>query len=177
MLTKCNYLNIVPEIERITIDQSALFIIPKYLKSLFVDHFQITLLIFFRNSSVVLEIAIVHSIVSLWWQINVKKTVYNNEVFGALLTDSWKELDCVCHDIFIAKLNNGLSLPALKMIQDYLQNWKQRTKVGSFYSITADTTSGVPQVSVLGLLLFNTFLCDCSFEDENDYFANYPDDN
>ena len=62
LLTEHQYLNIVP-----VINYRRISIISKYLKSLFVDNFQIILLIFFRNSSVVLEIAIVHSNVSLPW--------------------------------------------------------------------------------------------------------------
>ena len=75
-----------------------------------------------------------------------KKANDNNSVFGALLTDLSKALDCICHDLLIAKLDAyGLSLPALKLIQNYLQNRKQRTKVGLPYSIWEDITSGVPQ--------------------------------
>ena len=56
-----------------------------------------------------------------------KKAVDKNEVFGALLSDLSKVFDCICHDLLVTKWNAyGLSLPALKMIQDYLQ--KQRTK-------------------------------------------------
>ena len=47
-----------------------------------------------------------------------KNTVDDNEAFGAVLTDLSKTLDCVCHDLLIAKLNAyGLSLPALKLIK------------------------------------------------------------
>ena len=54
-----------------------------------------------------------------------KKAVDNNNVFGAFLTDLSKAFDCICHDLLVAKLNaNGLSLPALKMIQDYLPKQK-----------------------------------------------------
>ena len=54
-----------------------------------------------------------------------KKAVYRNKAFGALLTDLLKALDCICHDLLVAKLHvYGLSLPALKMIQDYLVNQK-----------------------------------------------------
>ena len=106
-----------------------------------------------------------------------KKAADNHKVFGAILTDLSKVFDCTCHDLLIAKLNAyGLSLPALKLITDYLQNRKQRIKIGSTYSDWKNITSGVPQDSILGPLLFIIFLCDLFFEDENNYFANYADD-
>ena len=64
-----------------------------------------------------------------------KKAVDSNKVFEAVPTDLSKAFDFICHDLLIAKLNvYGLSLPALKLIKDYLQNRKQRTKIESFYS-------------------------------------------
>ena len=75
-----------------------------------------------------------------------KKAVDNNKIFGAVLIDLSKAFDCICHDLLIAKLNAyGVSLPALKLIKDYLQNRKQRTKIGSSYSNWEDITSGIPQ--------------------------------
>ena len=68
------------------------------------------------------------------------------------------------------------SLPALKLITDYLQNQKQRTKIGSVYSDLEDVTSGAPQGSILGPLLFNISLCDLFLGDETNHFANYADD-
>ena len=60
-----------------------------------------------------------------------KRAVDNNKVFGALLTDLSKAFDCISHDLLIAKLNAyGLSLSALKLVHSYLQNRKQRTKIG-----------------------------------------------
>ena len=59
-------LNKVLEIKRITIGQPACYLLsPKYLKSLFVDNFQIKLIIFFQNFNGVLEKAIVSNILLL----------------------------------------------------------------------------------------------------------------
>ena len=106
-----------------------------------------------------------------------KKAVDNHTVFGAVLINLSKAFHCISHDLLIAKLNAyGLYLPALKLITDYLQNRKQRTKIGSIYSDWEDIISGVPPGSILGPVLFNIFLCDLFLEDENNYFANYADD-
>ena len=61
-----------------------------------------------------------------------KHAVDNKKVFGALLTDLSKAFDCICHELLIAKLNAyGLSLPALKLVHNYLQNRKHRKKKGT----------------------------------------------
>ena len=44
-------------------------------------------------------------------------------MFGALLTDLSKAFDCLDNELLIAKLNAyGFSLPALKLVHDYLSN-------------------------------------------------------
>ena len=107
----------------------------------------------------------------------MEKAVDSHQVFGAVLTDLSKAFDCISHDLLFAKLDAyRLSLPALKLIADCLQNRKQKTKIGSIHNGWEDILSGVPQGSILGPLLFNIFLCDLFLEDENNYFANYVDD-
>ena len=91
----------------------------------------------------------------------MEKNVVNGSVFRALLTDLSKAFDCIPHDLIIAKLEAyGFHIDALKLIHDYLSNRKQRVKVNDAYSSWKDIFYGVPQGSILGLLLFNIHLCD-----------------
>ena len=93
-----------------------------------------------------------------------KRSVDKGKVFGALLTDLSKAFDCLNHELLTAKLNAyGFSLPALRLINDYLSNRKQRTKIENTYSTWLDIIFGVPQGSILGPLLFNVFLADLFF--------------
>ena len=78
----------------------------------------------------------------------------NNQAFSALLTDLLKGFNCLSHDLLITKLHaNRLDINSLNILQDYLSNRKQRTKVDSFYSFWEAILSGVPQGSMLGPLL------------------------
>ena len=88
-----------------------------------------------------------------------KRSVDKGKVFGALLTDLSKAFDCLDHES--AKLNKyGFSFPVLRLINGYLLNKKQRTKVENTW---LDIIFGVPQGSILGPLLFNVFLADLFF--------------
>ena len=61
-------------------------------------------------------------------------------------------------------------------MHDYLQNCKQRTKVGIAYSNWQDILTGLPEGSILGPILSNIFLCDLFLNQGNNYFTNYADD-
>ena len=73
----------------------------------------------------------------------------NKKAFGALLTNLSKVFDVLSHDLLIAKLYPyGLNIDVLNILQDYLSNPKQRTKVNTFSSSWETILSGVPQGSI-----------------------------
>ena len=75
-----------------------------------------------------------------------KRSVDSGKAFGALLTDLSKAFDCLDHELLIAKLNAyGFSLPALRLIHDYLSHRKQRTRVNNSYSEWLAVMFWVPQ--------------------------------
>ena len=92
---------------------------------------------------------------------NCKKALNQGNEYGALLTDLSKAFDCLPHDLIVAKLHvYSFSIDSLKLINSYLTERNQRVKINDQFSSWLDIVAGVPQGSILGPLLFNTFLCD-----------------
>ena len=83
---------------------------------------------------------------------------------GTIVIDLLKAYDCLPHDLLIAKLGEyGLGSSSLRLLMDYLNSSKKRTKVGSSYSKWSEIKRGIPQVSISGPLLFNVFINDLFF--------------
>ena len=74
-----------------------------------------------------------------------KKSVDKGKTFAALPTDLSKAFDCLPHDLIIAKLNAyGFNLLAARLMQSYLSNRKQRTKINTAYISWEEILFGVP---------------------------------
>ena len=68
------------------------------------------------------------------------------KMFGTLLTDFSKTFDCLNNDPLITKSNAcGFSLPALRLINNYLLNKKQKIRINNSYSTWMEVFLGYPK--------------------------------
>ena len=90
-----------------------------------------------------------------------KKSVDNGKTFAALNADLFNAFDCLPHDLITAThITYGFIYLYARLIQSYLFNRKQRAKTNNPCSSWEEILFGDPQDSILGLLLFNIFICD-----------------
>ena len=106
-----------------------------------------------------------------------KEALDNKNLAGAILTDLSKAFDCLNHNLLIAKLEAyGFSRLSLALVSSYLTGRKQRTKINNSLSEWAGISSGIPQGSILGPLLFNIYINDIFYFVKEDKITNYADD-
>ena len=90
-----------------------------------------------------------------------KKVLDKGGYICAIFMDLSKAFDTLKHNLLIAKLGvYGVEIDALRYMKSYLTNRKQRLRVNKTFSEWERITTGVPQGSILGPLLFNMFLND-----------------
>ena len=86
---------------------------------------------------------------------SIRREIDQGRLTSAVFIDLRKAFDTVDHDIIINKLRQfGISNTKLAWFQDYLSHRTQHVSIENVQSSVAHITSGVPQGSILGLLLF-----------------------
>ena len=107
----------------------------------------------------------------------IRKTRDNHGVFAAVMTDLSEVFDCISHELLILKLNVYVfDEISLKVIISYLKNHTQTSKVGSLFRELLNIVYGFPQGSILGPLLFITYICDIFIVNKDVNFSSYADD-
>lgn len=107
----------------------------------------------------------------------IKSHIDKRQIALGVFIDVKKAFDTVSHHILLQKLNNiGLTGTALNFIKSYLSNRHQITQIGQSKSSLHEITTGVPQGSILGPLLFLVYINDLTQLKLNGNVTLYADD-
>ena len=109
---------------------------------------------------------------------NLEKHLNKEDRIDVILMDLSKAFDTINQSLLLAKLEaSGFSTNSLKLIQNFLCNRFQRTKVIGPFRDWIEILAGVLQSFFLGTLLLNIFLNDVFLFVANSNLCNYAIDN
>jgi retron-type reverse transcriptase len=117
------------------------------------------------------ELATMEIIDRIISNLNIGKTPIN------IFMDLSKAFDTIDHSILLDKLYHyGIRNTALDLFKSYLSNRKQYTDIDGTKSTLNTITTGVPQGSILGPLLFIIYMNDITYSSDRFKFILYADD-
>lgn len=92
---------------------------------------------------------------------SIKLTIDSKKIALGIFIDLKKAFDTVSHQILLSKLKNlGITGAAYKIFESYLTDRYQIVRIDGHQSVPQLITYGVPQGSILGPLLFLTYIND-----------------
>ena len=108
---------------------------------------------------------------------HISKEMEHGKNPGALYIDLSKAFDTLSFDIILYKLNYyEIASTELQLLTNYLQNRKQYVIFNNHESDLTEITTGIPQGSILGPLLFSIIINNFQKSSEKLRFLMYADD-